>query len=78
MEYKVHLFQATVPMMSCVKLADFSMREASRLVGKEVWVVRGEFRGRRATLDHLGRDQSVISMFGYPALSIPNRHIASP
>lgn len=60
------------------KVADFSMREASRLVGKEVWIVDGEFKARRATLDVLGRDYSVVSMHGRPNLSILNRHISAP
>ncbi|KAG6373727.1 hypothetical protein JVT61DRAFT_5864 [Boletus reticuloceps] len=72
-----HGFFATVPITSCQKLADFSMREASKLVGKEVWVVGGEFKGRPATLDHVGPDESRIYLNGYPALNVPNRHIAS-
>lgn len=63
--------------MYCVKVADFSMREASKLIGKEVWIVKGEFKGRRATLDDLGRDRSLVSMPGHPVLEIRNNFIAA-
>ncbi|KAH0825889.1 hypothetical protein J3R83DRAFT_7696 [Lanmaoa asiatica] len=67
-----------VPITWCVKFADFSNREASKLVGKEVWIVNGEFKARRATLDTLGRDYSVVSMQGHPSLNISNHHISAP
>ncbi|KAG9308195.1 hypothetical protein JVU11DRAFT_12290 [Chiua virens] len=67
----------TVPITRCVKVADFSMRESSKLIGKEVWVIRGQFKGRRATLYALGRDCSVVSLPGHPSVNLPNRYVTA-
>ena len=60
-----------------MKLRDFSLREASKLIGKEVWVIGGEFKGRRATLYAVGWVHSVVALPGYPSVSILNHHIAA-
>ena len=54
------------------------MRESCKLVGKEVWLVGGEFKGCRATLYAVGRDHSVVALSGHPSLNILNQHIAAP
>ena len=77
MEHNGYPPQVTVPIMWCVKAADFSLCKASKLVGKEVWVVSSEFKERWATLYALEQDCSVVSMLGHPALNIPNLQIAA-
>ncbi|KAI6136004.1 hypothetical protein F5141DRAFT_1059265 [Pisolithus sp. B1] len=51
-----------VPISSCVKLQDYSLRDIECQVGHEVWIISGPKKGYRGTLQLVGRTTCEVAI----------------
>ena len=71
-------FQITVPITFCRKFTERSDLQLSRWVGRDVWVIGGDKKGYRATLNSLGRGFSWVALQGHQLIQLKNKQIATP
>ena len=72
-----HYVQVKVPITFCSKLSEYSQHEVTKYIGRDVWVIGGDKKGRHATLQSIGRGKSWIALEGHQLFKVKNTQVAT-